>query len=94
MALRRSGSDAHNTNGAAIGRAFGCETISDVARLRVPLVRSPAVTSLPTQTPGFPQLLRFDSMDDVTSWIEARRREWERRFDRLEAILEERQGER
>lgn len=38
--------------------------------------------------------LDAEPMDDVTSWIEARRREWERRFDRLEAILEEREGER
>jgi len=38
--------------------------------------------------------LDAEPMGDVTSWIEARRREWERRFDRLEAILEEREGER
>ncbi len=35
MALRRSGSEAHSTNGAAIGRAFGGATISDETRLRV-----------------------------------------------------------
>lgn len=33
-------------------------------------------------------------MDDVTTWIEARRQEWERRFDRLEAILEDREKDR
>lgn len=31
--------------------------------------------------------LEAEPMDDVTSWIEARRRGWERRFDRLEAML-------
>jgi DNA-binding transcriptional ArsR family regulator len=29
-----------------------------------------------------------DQMEDATRWIESYRREWERRFDRLEAIIE------
>jgi hypothetical protein len=32
-----------------------------------------------------------DQMDDATRWIETYRREWERRFDRLEAIIERKQ---
>lgn len=31
-------------------------------------------------------------LDDVAGWIEAHRAEWERRLDRLEAVLEERKG--
>jgi DNA-binding transcriptional ArsR family regulator len=29
-----------------------------------------------------------DQMDDATRWIETYRREWERRFDRLETIIQ------
>ena len=32
-------------------------------------------------------------LDDVTDWIEAHRAQWERRLDRLEAVLKERKGE-
>ena len=32
-------------------------------------------------------------MDDVTTWIERYREQWERRLDRLEAIIEKRKGE-
>ncbi len=32
-------------------------------------------------------------MDDVTRWIEAYRRRWERQLDRLETIIERRKGE-
>lgn len=32
-------------------------------------------------------------LDDVAGWIEAHRTEWERRLDRLEAVLKERKGE-
>ena len=35
-----------------------------------------------------------DQMDDVTRWIEAQRETWERRLDRLEAVIEKRKGER
>jgi DNA-binding transcriptional ArsR family regulator len=38
--------------------------------------------------------LAAEPMDDVTTWIEARRQEWDRRFDRLEAILEDREKDR
>jgi DNA-binding transcriptional ArsR family regulator len=38
--------------------------------------------------------LDAEPMDDVTTWIEARRQEWDRRFDRLEAILEDREKDR
>jgi DNA-binding transcriptional ArsR family regulator len=31
-------------------------------------------------------------LDDVTAWVEAHRAQWERRLDRLEAVLEERKG--
>lgn len=34
-----------------------------------------------------------DQMDDVTAWIERYRDQWERRLDRLEALLEKRKGE-
>ena len=37
--------------------------------------------------------LDTEPMDDVTSWIEARKQEWERRFDRLEGILATRHQE-
>jgi DNA-binding transcriptional ArsR family regulator len=32
-----------------------------------------------------------EQMDDATRWIQAHRRKWERRFDRLETIVEQRQ---
>jgi DNA-binding transcriptional ArsR family regulator len=32
-----------------------------------------------------------DQMDDATKWIESYRRQWERRLDRLEAIIERKQ---
>jgi DNA-binding transcriptional ArsR family regulator len=32
-------------------------------------------------------------LDDVTDWIQAHRAQWERRLDRLEAVLKERKGE-
>jgi hypothetical protein len=32
-------------------------------------------------------------MDDVTSWIEHYREQWERRLDRLEALIEKRKGD-
>jgi DNA-binding transcriptional ArsR family regulator len=35
-----------------------------------------------------------DRMDDVARWIETYRAVWERRLDRLEAVLEQRKGER
>jgi DNA-binding transcriptional ArsR family regulator len=35
-----------------------------------------------------------DRMDDVTRWVEAHRAAWDRRLDRLEAVLEKRKGER
>ena len=35
-----------------------------------------------------------DQMDDVTRWIESHRAVWERRLDRLEAVVQERKGER
>jgi DNA-binding transcriptional ArsR family regulator len=35
-----------------------------------------------------------DRMDDVARWIETHRAVWERRLDRLEAVLEQRKGER
>lgn len=35
-----------------------------------------------------------DRMDEVDRWIESYRATWERRLDRLEAIVEERKGER
>src|SRR5262245_4625181 len=31
-------------------------------------------------------------LDDVAGWVEAHRAQWERRLDRLEAVLEERKG--
>jgi DNA-binding transcriptional ArsR family regulator len=31
-------------------------------------------------------------LDDVAGWIEAHREQWERRLDRLEAVLEKRKG--
>jgi DNA-binding transcriptional ArsR family regulator len=34
-----------------------------------------------------------DQMDDVTRWLESRREMWERRLDRLEAVIEKRKGE-
>ena len=34
-----------------------------------------------------------EQMDDATTWIEAQRRQWERRLDRLEAIIERTKGE-
>jgi len=34
-----------------------------------------------------------DRMDDVARWVEAHRRGWDRRLDRLEAVLEKRKGE-
>jgi DNA-binding transcriptional ArsR family regulator len=34
-----------------------------------------------------------EQMDDATRWIESYRREWERRLDRLEAIIERTKGE-
>jgi DNA-binding transcriptional ArsR family regulator len=34
-----------------------------------------------------------DRMDDVARWIETHRAAWERRLDRLEAVLEQRKGE-
>ncbi|HEX7246488.1 MAG TPA: metalloregulator ArsR/SmtB family transcription factor [Actinomycetota bacterium] len=37
--------------------------------------------------------LDTEPMNDVTSWIEACRQEWEHRFDRLEAMLETRHEE-
>ncbi len=33
-----------------------------------------------------------ERMDDVTRWIERYRRQWERRLDRLETIIERRKG--
>jgi DNA-binding transcriptional ArsR family regulator len=35
-----------------------------------------------------------DQMDDVTRWIESHREIWERRLDRLEAVVQKRKGER
>ena len=35
-----------------------------------------------------------DQMDDVTRWIESHREVWERRLDRLEAVVQKRKGER
>jgi DNA-binding transcriptional ArsR family regulator len=35
-----------------------------------------------------------DRMDEVDRWIESYRATWERRLDRLEAVVEERKGER
>jgi DNA-binding transcriptional ArsR family regulator len=32
-------------------------------------------------------------MDDVSSWIESYRRQWERRFDRLERYIERQNGD-
>ena len=32
-----------------------------------------------------------ETMDEVSSWMEANRRRWERRLDRLETIIERRQ---
>jgi DNA-binding transcriptional ArsR family regulator len=34
-----------------------------------------------------------EQMDDVMAWIERYRTRWERRLDRLEAIIEKRKGE-
>src|SRR4051812_15862305 len=34
-----------------------------------------------------------EQMDDATTWIEAQRHRWERRLDRLEAIIERTKGE-
>ena len=34
-----------------------------------------------------------EQMDDVTTWIERYREQWERRLDRLEALIEKRKGE-
>jgi DNA-binding transcriptional ArsR family regulator len=34
-----------------------------------------------------------EQMDDVTTWIERYRKQWERRLDRLEALIEKRRGE-
>lgn len=34
-----------------------------------------------------------EQMDDVTTWIERYRKHWERRLDRLEAVIEKRKGE-
>ena len=34
-----------------------------------------------------------EQMDDVTVWIERHRERWERRLDRLEALIEKRKGE-
>jgi DNA-binding transcriptional ArsR family regulator len=33
-----------------------------------------------------------DRMNDATKWIEKHRRQWERRLDRLETIIERRKG--
>jgi DNA-binding transcriptional ArsR family regulator len=33
-----------------------------------------------------------EQMDDATTWIESYRRQWERRLDRLEAIIERTKG--
>lgn len=33
-----------------------------------------------------------DRMDDATRWIETHRRQWERRLDRLETIIERKKG--
>jgi DNA-binding transcriptional ArsR family regulator len=33
-----------------------------------------------------------EQMDDVTMWIERYRKRWERRLDRLEALVEKRKG--
>lgn len=33
-------------------------------------------------------------MEDATQWIQTYRRQWERRLDRLETIIERRKGER
>ena len=35
-----------------------------------------------------------DRMDDVARWIVTHRAVWERRLDRLEAVIEQRKGER
>ena len=35
-----------------------------------------------------------DRMEDIARWIESRRVTWERRLDRLEAVVERRKGER
>jgi DNA-binding transcriptional ArsR family regulator len=35
-----------------------------------------------------------DQMDDITRWIESHREVWERRLDRLEAVVQKRKGER
>ena len=34
-----------------------------------------------------------EQMDDVTAWIERYREQWERRLDRLEALVERKKGE-
>jgi DNA-binding transcriptional ArsR family regulator len=34
-----------------------------------------------------------EQMDDATRWIERYRDQWERRLDRLEAVIEKRKGE-
>jgi DNA-binding transcriptional ArsR family regulator len=34
-----------------------------------------------------------EQMDDATTWIESQRHRWERRLDRLEAIIERTKGE-
>jgi DNA-binding transcriptional ArsR family regulator len=34
-----------------------------------------------------------EPMDEAGRWVETYRRQWERRFDRLEAIIERRKGE-
>jgi DNA-binding transcriptional ArsR family regulator len=34
-----------------------------------------------------------ERMDDATEWIERHRRHWERRLDRLEALIERKKGE-
>jgi len=35
-----------------------------------------------------------DRMDDVARWVDAHRAAWDRRLDRLEAVLEKRKGAR
>jgi DNA-binding transcriptional ArsR family regulator len=34
-----------------------------------------------------------EQMDDVTTWVEQYRKQWGRRLDRLEAVIEKRKGE-
>jgi len=74
-----------------LARPFGISLPGVMKHVRVFFLKNPATTEKKGRTREC--RLGPEQMDDATRWIERYREQWDRRLDRLEALIEKKKGD-